>query len=1707
MPETAQPQEATYPSWDEFRRDYPDVPTEQLSRVWEDGRRLNRARQAISQQRRSDPFEPVFGYGGRSFLGMASSGANTLLNRDYTAATRRLHEGTASNEDYNTIANWQDIQEYDRPRSRAGAIGHVVGQIPAFAAEMWVGGPVFRGVSGAVSGARAVQGASRVAQAANLGRRAIGAAAGAAAHTATVGAPRVAESITRRQAQTGETLGEAAAPGAWDAYVETLSEYSGAGIMRALGATGRGLGRVTGATTLANRLGAQRAATFIEQGIINRIPARLRLQGVSNNVGYHGLVGEYLEERFGEVLRAPIDRRMGATGALLRGELGEFAEQSMIEGAAFAIWGGGMASINAARAPSHGTERWRDNRRILATSVVMADANGVGEEVRQANRAEMQFYRLNDKNLERWAHSGTVADPPIVSAPSQAGEPGSRTVSAEDVLSGQVHPGQQPTSTTTPLYNDINVTRSGKKWVVTANGPDGATTATVDSESAAHEAAELFRQTTVPVDPESSVLPPETPLNVKTKPKVTQPPQTQPGAAPSAQPGTQAPVSEQPAAQLTPRQTVEALELESVKLLGKVGDAKTALRAANKQADVVNPPKIAKQRLSKAKTDLKQAKKTLADHRAKLDAARQEAMKVEPPTPAPTPAPSADPQAAKFAEAMAKLTPEDRTFAEQLLAGKSQADFAREGGVSENAVSKRAKKVAKKLGLKLSFKQAQIAQRDVAVEEEREEVGDVPQMQVEGQAFGREQKLSKLDRNMSEKERQQTITIGDLLALESATIEEAVESYVSAGISEELAAARAQRILANQKVEEDLQVPPGETPPITDDEYPMSDPERGGIYVADWFYNFVNKLWNRHKGKPGATLEYGQRTAFPHLPSDQSTKDVAATPRGMGRVPVFGPLFDTRARAHEDWEQSLHARNFLHNIGKGLANAEGARVAAKFGQVMNAAPEGTPEAGTILLSDGTRGFMGDVVEKELRHRGSQKLTKEQRQAVEWLRAIKREEVRQAKSEGITTFTNSEGFLSPIEEMQFVFSRPAIGKRGMPNAKPSFYMGGARSYRTEKEGATGRSDEGTIHEHRIIYEPLFAARVAEDLKAHYLRIADHRLYEDLKRYGMTEKQRFQAELFKRRAEYAAATTTRRKQITAEAKSKARAGEIWGVTIKTDVPQLAGRTFPHRMGRKINRYLSRADHPLIKWILEGNAVAKGLKFGLDVGAPLIQLAPLMTHRPDQWGKALFAASYALGSPAYASQFYNDNYEIIREMIEAGANMGYLQDHVASLSPEGLLGKAKGGVGAAFRAGGRFYQVMMDAAKVEIWNGLRDPKITPIEQRAAVIESIENSIGHGRMEASGMTKPWAAVERLFFLAPMYYRAGVGSVATMFQGGVSGSVARRSILSFATGISLLSAAGMLAAGLGWDEILRRMNPRNRNFLTVPVRLGDNNTMNVRFGHFYLSLYKLGARLSDWSPRTVDTGDQGSAVMHWLRGHSALFPGLAFDGVTGRDYLGNRMPLSEAVVRRFEPMWLEQIMHGERGAFRGGWNPQNPDPIVAAEALAGFIGLTGYASGERDQYYQQFDRFALSQFNRTYNNLTFPEAARVAREVERRGGPRPPTTIRGREIAQAIDMDRVARMMSGIRPAHRILLNELRHPLPGYRASLSTNGVNVPIPNADRYERFLIEEYDRTIARWNRSRLLAMMGRNRATADNFMRRELTMAKERAQVRLRREWR
>jgi hypothetical protein len=851
--------------------------------------------------------------------------------------------------------------------------------------------------------------------------------------------------------------------------------------------------------------------------------------------------------------------------------------------------------------------------------------------------------------------------------------------------------------------------------------------------------------------------------------------------------------------------------------------------------------------------------------------------------------------------------------------------------------------------------------------------------------------------------------------------------------------------------------PRADAPPKGDSTLGIRPP---GSDLLDTFIKFFKR---RDVGDiPEVVIDTKNR--LPRLPSYEAEKQIATEPRGLAKIPGLGKWLDPRAAAESPVDKSV--------ITRAYSNSKGEHISALWesSQYKNrdlfAADEST---GTIPLTDGKRGFISDVIEAEMSKPGSQPITDAQRAWIreEWEPLLKDAREMMAQ-EGVKGYEIEPGEIIPDQGPYF--PRPAVGKRNVPDGKssssPSRQMPGAKAffskkrlYPTEAEGAR-LSSPGKPKE-EIIYDPNALSRVSKFIRGTYRSVADTRLSKDAALEGKTVQQRYNELLSNHADELASMDKGERVEFEAQLREQA-AHPVWQKESYVSVsPAFAGKIFPAEVASKLNKAYGESSHDWVRKLSKGTRIAKGLQAAADMSAPFVQGAGIMFSNPKTWAKATVNSYRSLFDKNVLNRAMElpENKQAANEFVQLGGNIGRLEDWMQG---------AQKGTDAAnipfygkriIEPTGRAFGVFLDMAKIELWKSWRE--VTPKEQWPAMVEAIENSLFIGRMESIGLHPGRALGERLMMFAPAYYRGTGGLISAAFTKGMPGKMARRVLASYATGVTLVSIGGMLAVGLTWDEIQERLNPAKGKFLKVPVPLPNGSIVEVGIGNVLSSIVRLMGDGVEYlnSDKPIDTGVENNPFLRFLRARSAFFPSLLSDIVTGRDFFGKQISISESLRRRLVPFWTQSLLQGE------GTGQQN-----AADAIFTFMGLQSYPQNVRDLRFQEMERVAQEKFKSPYEQLKQGQQIDVNRVVNKdsRFAPQEPTPGQI-EQAFAAQVERQRRINKALNPENRERVSSLSITIPGYATSYEKNGVRVPLTQKQQqaYEAALIDEYNAEIGRW----------------------------------------
>lgn len=152
MPDEAAPTQQGVPdlSWEtvgpEFQKNFPGLDPEAMRKDWEHRVKLTRARWSAEA---SAP-EDTGSFMRREMTPFLSTGIGLTDAVGYGRALKRMKAGTHTDEDYNTIANYEEQQKRDQEATSTlgGAVARGAAKLPAMVGEFAAGGAALKGIAG-----------------------------------------------------------------------------------------------------------------------------------------------------------------------------------------------------------------------------------------------------------------------------------------------------------------------------------------------------------------------------------------------------------------------------------------------------------------------------------------------------------------------------------------------------------------------------------------------------------------------------------------------------------------------------------------------------------------------------------------------------------------------------------------------------------------------------------------------------------------------------------------------------------------------------------------------------------------------------------------------------------------------------------------------------------------------------------------------------------------------------------------------------------------------------------------------------------------------------------------------------------------------------------------------------------------------------------------------------------------------------------------------------------------------------------------------------------------------------------------------------------------------------------------------------------------------------------------------------------------------
>lgn len=810
---------------------------------------------------------------------------------------------------------------------------------------------------------------------------------------------------------------------------------------------------------------------------------------------------------------------------------------------------------------------------------------------------------------------------------------------------------------------------------------------------------------------------------------------------------------------------------------------------------------------------------------------------------------------------------------------------------------------------------------------------------------------------------------------------------------------------------------------------------------------FWDKYLPRNSGDPYPVVFVENTIAPDFQPYDVSTR-MANRPNGLGRIKGLGWLFDPRYfdkgsvdRAIKTWALERHG------VGEAMAASLAHQLSGTIDHVFDVGGKGGSELLNVERTDPTAPLhISDFFEHFQKHPEAYKLTSEQAAAVRQVSVIQRQ-IASLRTK-YNLMPDEEGAYFPrhrlfTPEEKAKYEKRAGGGTG-PGARQTFQK--SRTFQTEALGA----------ENGVGYEPSIEKRLVTHLRETYRAIADKRLADNLADVGETVKERRDAYTTQFADQLSAGTIT--PDAVQQLAETPRPGEG-----RVNAPAFAGKIYPKDVADMLNNRVVSNIGSARRAVAWANAAMKGVAFGLDFSAPMLQGHALLTYRPDIWARATLEHYKAFADPHTLGKWVAspENRRAVSELAQLGNSLGGLADYITGMKSGGAAGELPV-LGPLMQRFSHSFETFSAIAQLEMWKAWRD--VTPPEQRAAVAETIQNLLMHGRTQEIGISANQAFLERVLLFAPSFIRGAAGLIASTGSRGVSGTVARRAMLGWAGAGTAAMVGFGLAAGLSWDEIGERLNPENSNWMTAPVRFSDGRVRNIGIGGPVRSIVRLvssiekDVRKGD-ARKLVSLGDS-NPVLHWMRGKLAPVPSIAWDWATGTDFLGEDQTMLGSIASHLVPSTLQQL-----------WQRPGEPPATAGDLMPSFMGMSVWPEPVAADFQRQRDQAAIAAGHANYESAPFSDQFAISQRLMRQpqfSTPRDPTPASKAHVAR-LEQERVNKLEAAMPDEIRTQLTKFHLHLQPQDGSLTFGkGVRLPLTRnqVEVYGTVLASAYRETLAR-----------------------------------------
>lgn len=457
----------------------------------------------------------------------------------------------------------------------------------------------------------------------------------------------------------------------------------------------------------------------------------------------------------------------------------------------------------------------------------------------------------------------------------------------------------------------------------------------------------------------------------------------------------------------------------------------------------------------------------------------------------------------------------------------------------------------------------------------------------------------------------------------------------------------------------------------------------------------------------------------------------------------------------------------------------------------------------------------------------------------------------------------------------------------------------------------------------------------------------------------------------------------------------------------VPAFAGKIFTGPEAKELASQLSELLAPknpqLLQKILAELAkpgmVSRFMVLAGDFSPLMIQLIVDMSAHPLKYAKSGPAVVQGLADPRFVQNYMTSEkaqrvFARLPELITPAGNATEFTEAMGAGGPLAagpvVRPAAEETITAAliktpFRGGRKIaraalvpfqnaYEAIMTVAQVEIADSLLHLAVDQ-ESASDVAQYVNTLNGMTSSARLGVSQEMRLIETSGALAPRYTRgvasfifeAGKGAIGA---GGLRGRLSVIAMTKFLVGISALAIGITLAKREPPDNILKHLNPTDKDFMTWTF--GDTR---LGIGSKYRSIFRtIGQAASD--PESVLQLGMENPWLRFIRGQLAPVPGTAIDILTGRNFIGdpsrdNLWSFTENVVlENLLPVWMQSTL------LEGG-DVKNRVVRGAAE----FVGARAYPDTVWSEVRNLREVYAKQQFGERYENLRSAERKDLLRE------------------------------------------------------------------------------------------------------------------------------